>query len=42
MEEGGRVLEHPHGGKGEGAEGECGMGDLWQGNWEVGYHLRCK
>jgi hypothetical protein len=23
-------------------EGGCGMGILWRGNQEVGYHLRCK
>ena len=27
--------------KGSG-ERENGMRDLWKGNWEVGYHLKCK
>jgi hypothetical protein len=36
------VGEQPHRGKGEGGEGGCGMGSLWRGNQEVGYHLRCK
>jgi len=38
----GWVGEHPHRGEGEGGEGGCGMEGLWRGNWEVGYHLRCK
>ena len=42
MTEGEWVEEHPHGGKGEGREDGCGMGGLWRGNQEVGYHLRCK
>jgi hypothetical protein len=29
------------GSKGEWGE-RCGMGELWRGNQEVGYHLRCK
>lgn len=37
------VGKHPHGSKGEGRGGRCGLGGgLWRGNREVGYHLRCK
>jgi hypothetical protein len=36
------VGEHPYRGRGDEGEGSCEMGDLWRGNWEVGYHLRCK
>jgi hypothetical protein len=36
------VGEHPDRSKGEGGKGGCGMGALWRGDWEVGYHLRCK
>jgi hypothetical protein len=33
----------PQRGKGEGGwEDGGGMGGLWRGNWEGGYHLRCK
>jgi hypothetical protein len=32
------VGEHPHRGKGEGD----GMGVVWRGNREGGYHLKCK
>jgi hypothetical protein len=35
------VGEYLHKGKGRG-EGRCGVGACWRGNWEVGYHLRCK
>jgi hypothetical protein len=28
-------------GKGEGGEGDA-MGVLWRGDWEGGYHLKCK
>jgi hypothetical protein len=38
---GGWVGEHPHRGKGEGQRAN-GMGRLWMGNWEGGYHLRYK
>jgi hypothetical protein len=38
----GWVREYPHRGKEEGGEEGCGMGGLWKGNWEMGYHLRCK
>lgn len=35
------VEEHPHRDKGEGKRGD-GLGGLWRGNWEEGYHLKCK
>lgn len=35
------VDEHPHRGKVGGAKGD-GMGGLWRGNGEGGYHLKCE
>ena len=36
------MREHPHRGKEDRGEGGYGMGSLWNGNWEVVHHLRCK
>jgi hypothetical protein len=36
------VDEHPYRGKEEGRGVGCGMGVMWKGNWEVGYHLGSK
>jgi hypothetical protein len=35
------VEEHPHRSKGK-EDRRDGIGDLWRGNLEVAYHLKCE
>jgi hypothetical protein len=44
-----QLLTHKNGVSGWGStlrdekgRGHMGWGDMWRGNWEGGYHLRCK